>query len=73
MIVKSAVLIFLLALSVLAFILFLKWVWTMDNQKFNRIFSIYMLGVKPHEEAFEDELAQKEQIENTSNNEEAGE
>ena len=73
MIVKSAVLIFLLALSVLAFILFLQWVWTMDNQKFNRIFSIYMLGVKPHEEAFEDELAQKEQIENTSNNEEAGE
>ena len=73
MIVKSAVLIFLLALSVLAFILFLQWVWTMDNQKFNGIFSIYMLGVKPHEEAFEDELAQKEQIENTSNNEEAGE
>jgi len=73
MIVKSAVLIFLLALSVLAFILFLQWVWTMDNQKFNRIFSIYMLGVKPHEEAFEDELAQKEQIENTSNNEEARE
>ena len=73
MIVKSAVLIFLLALSVLAFILFLQWVWTMDNQKFNRIFSIYMLGVKPHEEAFEDELAQKEQKENTSNNEEAGE
>ena len=45
----------------------------MDNQEFNRIFSIYMLGVKPHEEAFEDELAQKEQLENTSNNEEAGE
>lgn len=65
-------LVILLVLSAFGFIFFLRRVWTMENVEFNRMFSIYMLGVKPHEEAFEEELAERERLENQFNEEVSG-
>ena len=72
MVLEIFVLIILLGLSVFGFILFVRWVWAMEDQKFNRMFSIFMLGVKPHEEAFEEELAERERLENQLNEDESG-
>ena len=72
MVLEIFVLIILLGLSVFGFILFVRWVWTMEDHKFNRMFSIFMLGVKPHEEAFEEELAERERLENQLNEELSG-
>ena len=72
MVLQILVLIILLALSVFGFILFVRWVWTMEDQKFNRMFSIFMLSVKPHEEAFEEELAERERLENQLNEKVSG-
>ena len=72
MVFQILVLIILLALSVYGFTLFLRWVWAMEDQKFNRMFSIFMLGVKPHEEALEEELAERERLENQLNEELSG-
>ena len=69
MVFQILVLIILLALSVFGITLFLRWVWAMEDQEFNRMFSIFMLGVKPHEEAFEEELAERERLENQFNEE----
>ena len=66
------ILVIFLALSAFGFIFFLRRVWTMDNVEFNRMFSIYMLGVKPHEEAFEEELADIERSENQLNGDLSG-
>jgi hypothetical protein len=69
MVLEILVLITLLTLSVFGFIMFVRWVWTMEDKKFNRMYSIFMLGVKPHEEAFEEELAERERLENQFNEE----
>ena len=69
MVLEILVLIILLALSVFGFIMFVRWVWTMEDNKFNRMYSIFILGVKPHEEAFEEELAERERLENQFNEE----
>jgi hypothetical protein len=72
MVLEILVLITLLALSVFGFIMFVRWVWAMEDHKFNRMFSIFMLGVKPHEEAFEEELAERERLENQLNEDVSG-
>ena len=72
MVLEILVLITLLTLSVFGFIMFVRWVWTMEDKKFNRMYSIFMLGVKPHEEAFEEELAERERLENQLNEELSG-
>lgn len=72
MVLKIFVLIILLALSVFGFIMFVRWVWTMEDKNFNRMYSIFMLGVKPHEEAFAEELAERERLENHLNEELSG-
>ena len=72
MVLEILVLITLLAFSVFGFIMFVRWVWTMEDKKFNRMYSIFMLGVKPHEEAFEEELAERERLENQLNEDVSG-
>lgn len=72
MVPEILLLVILLVFSVFGFILFVRWVWAMEDQKFNRMFSIFMLGVKPHEEAFEEELAERERLENQLNEDESG-
>jgi hypothetical protein len=41
-------------IALAAFITLLRWIWNMDDARFERGFTIWGLGIKPHEEAIEE-------------------